>query len=109
MSAGKVVSIREEAPGKGSLDGRIADAFVTGAIQRREREFVAYSKEPPLQLLTDVDVAQFVKVMEGEAAQIETEIHNVRRRRNAEIAQKMLRLLPSTAQSKLIGLVSRRS
>lgn len=29
MSAGKVISIREEAPGKRSLDDRIADAFVT--------------------------------------------------------------------------------
>lgn len=71
------------------VEARVA-AFVVswGAIQRGEREFVADSKEAPLQLLTEADVTHFVKAMEDEAARIETEIHNVRHRRNAEIAQK---------------------
>lgn len=71
------------------IEDKVSD-FVKdwGTLQRGQREFTADSQEPPLQLLTDADVAFFVKAMEDEAAKIETEIQDVRRQRNAEIAQK---------------------
>ena len=71
------------------IEDKVSD-FVKdwGALKRGEREFTADSQEPPLQLLTDADVAVFVKAMEDEAAKIEAEINDVRRQRNADIAQK---------------------
>lgn len=59
-----------------------------GALQRGEREFVADRQEEPLKLLTDADVAYFVKAMEDEATRIETELQDALKRRNAEIARK---------------------
>lgn len=58
------------------------------ALQRRHRQPVADRKEEPLKLLTDADVAYFVKAMEDEAALIEAEIEDARKRHIADIAQK---------------------
>lgn len=49
---------------------------------------MADRKEEPLKLLTDADVAYFVKAMEDEAALIEAEIEDARKRHIADIAQK---------------------
>lgn len=58
------------------------------ALQRGQRQLVADRKEEPLKLLTDADVAYFVKAMEDEAALIEAEIEDARKRHIADIAQK---------------------
>lgn len=58
------------------------------ALQRGQRQMVADRKEEPLKLLTDADVAYFVKAMEDEAALIEAEIEDARKRHIADIAQK---------------------
>lgn len=58
------------------------------ALQRGQRQMVADQKEEPLKLLTDADVAYFVKAMEDEAALIEAEIEDARKRHIADIAQK---------------------
>lgn len=58
------------------------------ALQRGQRQWVADRKEEPLKLLTDADVAYFVKAMEDEAALIEAEIEDARKRHIADIAQK---------------------
>lgn len=58
------------------------------ALQRGQRQPVTDRKEEPLKLLTDADVAFFVKAMEDEAALIESEIEDARKRHIAEIAQK---------------------
>lgn len=58
------------------------------ALQRGQRQRVADRKEEPLKLLTDADVAYFVKAMEDEAALIEAEIEDARKRHIADIAQK---------------------
>ena len=59
-----------------------------GALQRGERKPVRDSKEAPLQLLTDADVAYFVQAMEAEVARIEDEIDTLKRERLADIARK---------------------
>ncbi len=58
------------------------------ALQRGQRQLVADRKEEPLKLLTDADVAYFVKAMEDEAALIEAEIEDARKRHIADIAKK---------------------
>lgn len=84
---------RSKPPGTSGLSDGIENkvaAFVRdwGSLQRGQRQPVTDSKEPPLQLITDADVAYFVKALEDEAARIETELQDIRRQRNAEIAQK---------------------
>lgn len=70
------------------------DTFVKewGVLKREQREFVADGSEPVLKLLTDADVAYFVKGMEDEAARIEaeigTQISDMKRQQLADIAQK---------------------
>lgn len=59
-----------------------------GALQRGQRSSAADRQEEPLKLFTDADVALFVKAMEDEAAHIETEIEDARKRHIADIAQK---------------------
>lgn len=58
------------------------------ALQRGQRQLAADRKEEPLKLLTDADVAYFVKAMEDETALIEAEIEDARKRHIADIAQK---------------------
>lgn len=71
------------------VEAKVAD-FVRdwGALKRGKREFVADRKAEPLKLLTDADLAYFVKAMEDEAALIEAEIEDARKRHIADIAQK---------------------
>ncbi|MBB3610974.1 hypothetical protein [Rhizobium sp. BK602] len=75
------------------IEGNVA-AFVKdwGALKRGERQPVADSKDPALQLLTSADVAYFVKAMEDEAGRIEAEMDQMiadrKRQHQAEIAQK---------------------
>lgn len=71
------------------VEEKVAD-FVKdwAALQRGQRQLVADRKEEPLKLLTDADVAYFVKAMEDEAALIEAEIEDARKRHIADIAQK---------------------
>lgn len=59
-----------------------------GALQRGQRSSVADRQEEPMKLFTDADVAYFVKAMEDEAALLETEIKDARKRHLADIAQK---------------------
>lgn len=72
-----------------SVEAKVAE-FVKdwAALQRGQRQLVADRKEEPLKLLTDADVAYFVKAMEDEAALIEAEIEDARKRHIADIAQK---------------------
>lgn len=58
------------------------------ALQRGQREPVSGLTQEPLKLLTDADIAYFVKAMEDEAALIEAEIEDARKRHIADIAQK---------------------
>lgn len=71
------------------IEAKVAE-FVKdwAALQRGQRQLVADRKEEPLKLLTDADVAYFVKAMEDEAALIEAEIEDARKRHIADIAQK---------------------
>lgn len=71
------------------IEAKIAE-FVKdwGALQRGEREFRTDSQEPPLQLLTDVDVQFFTKAMEDELARVETFVKaEMTKQHNARIAQ----------------------
>jgi hypothetical protein len=86
----------ETAPRVGLTDGIEAKvaAFVKdwGSFKRGTRQPVTDSTEPPLQLLTDRDVAYFLRAMEDEASSIDLEIEQKiadrKRAHLAEIAQK---------------------
>ncbi|MUZ72951.1 hypothetical protein GOZ90_09675 [Agrobacterium vitis] len=71
------------------IEGKVA-AFVKdwGAIKRGQREFIADSAEPPLQLLTDADVAYFADAMNTEIALLEDEVRQIKEKTRAAIAQK---------------------
>lgn len=71
------------------IEAKVAD-FVKdwGSLKRGNRQFVADRQEEPLKLLTDADVAYFVKAMDDEVAAIEAEIEDARKSHLALIAQK---------------------